>query len=123
MNGSTFLSSHSSVDTNSAWCRQPYRPVPEVPFISLTVWGYFTNTPQWGVSEIGLALMVYVFAVVGSSGFHTVYSEFSHAFGDRVMGSSVTEMSCVSQNTHCSDVLELRSQVRWKRSRPGVVET
>jgi outer membrane receptor protein involved in Fe transport len=26
------------------------------PFSSLTVWGYFTNTPWWGVSEIGLAL-------------------------------------------------------------------
>jgi hypothetical protein len=56
-----------------------YRPVPEVWFISLTVWGYFTNTPLWGVSEIGLALMAYVFAVSVSSGFHTVYSEFSHA--------------------------------------------
>ena len=43
----------------------------------------------WGVSEIGLALMAYVFAVVGSSGFHTLCPEFSHAFGDRVLGSSV----------------------------------
>ena len=65
----------------------------------------------WGVSEIGLALVVYVFAVAGSSGFHTLYSQFSHAFGDRVPGSSVAEMSCVSQNTDCSDVLVLRSQV------------
>lgn len=70
------------------------------PFISLTV---------WGVSEIGLAHMAYVFAVVGSSGFHTLCSEFSHAFGDRAQGSSVSEMSCVSQNTDCSDVLVLRS--------------
>ena len=53
-----------------------------------------------------------MFAVVGSSGFHTLYSQFSHAFGDRVVGSSVTEMSCVSQDCHCSDMLELRSQVR-----------
>jgi len=53
-------------------CRQPQRPVPEPSFISLTVWGYFTNTPGWGVSEIGLTLAMYVFAVTGSSGFHTV---------------------------------------------------
>ena len=52
----------------------------EAQFISLTVWGYFTNTPGWGISEIGLALVMYVFAVAVSSGFHTDYSEFSHAF-------------------------------------------
>ena len=39
------------------------------------------------------------------------------------MGSSVTEMSCVSQDSDCSDVLELRSQVRWKRSHPEAVKT
>jgi hypothetical protein len=55
------------------------------------------------VSEIGLALVESVFAVAGSDGFHTVCSRFSHAFGDRVMGSSVTEMSCGSQNIDCSD--------------------
>lgn len=32
-------------------------------------------------------------------------------------------MSCVSQNTHCSDVLELRSQVRGKRRHPEAIET
>jgi hypothetical protein len=64
--------------------------MPHAQFISLTVWGYFTNTPWWGVSEIGLALMAYVFAVVGSSGFHTVCSEFSHAFGDRIVVIEVT---------------------------------
>ena len=52
-----------------------------------------------------------MFVVVGSSGFHTVCSEFSHALGDRVLGSSVTEMGCVSQNTECSGVPVLRSQV------------
>jgi hypothetical protein len=31
-----------------------------------------------------------VFAVVGSSGFHTVCSEFSHAFGDRIVVIEVT---------------------------------
>jgi hypothetical protein len=64
--------------------------VSKAQFISLTVWGYFTNTPGWSVSEIGLALMAYVFAVVGSSGFHTVCSEFSHAFGDRIVVIEVT---------------------------------
>ena len=50
----------------------------------------FLLVPQWwGVSEIGFAFLMYVFAVVGSSGFHTHYSQFSHAFGDRVLGSSV----------------------------------
>ena len=53
-----------------------------------------------------------MFSIVGSSGFHTLYSEFSHAFGDRVLGRGVTEKSCVSQDSDCSDVLELRSQVR-----------
>jgi hypothetical protein len=32
--------------------------MPKAQFISLTVWGYFTNTPWWGVSEIGLALVM-----------------------------------------------------------------
>ena len=79
--------------------------VSKAPFISQTVWGYFTNTPGWGVSEIGLALMAYVFAVAGSSSFHTVCSEFSHAFGDRVLESCVAEMSCISRKSDCSDVL------------------
>ena len=68
------LTSSASAEQRPCW------PVPTVRFISLTVWGYFTNTPGWGISEIGLALTAYVFAVEGSSGFHTLYSEFSHAF-------------------------------------------
>ena len=69
--------------------------MPKAPFISLTVWGYFTNTPWWGVSEIGLAPMAYVFAVEGSSGFHTLYSQFSHAYGGHV------------PTTKCSDKIHL----------------
>ena len=64
--------------------------VSKAPFISLTVWGYFTNTPGWGVSEMSLALMAYVVVVVRSSGFHTLCSQFSHAFGDRIVVVEVT---------------------------------
>ncbi len=56
-----------------------------------------------------------MFAVVRSSGFDTVCSEFSHAFSDRDLGRSVTEMSCVSQNIDFSDVLERRTHAQCDR--------
>ena len=34
-----------------------------------------------------------MFAVEGSSGFHTLYSEFSHALGDRVLRSSAANFA------------------------------
>ena len=50
-----------------------------------------------------------------SSGFDTVCSEFSHAFSDRDLGRSVTEMSCVSQIIDFSDVLEQRTHAQCDR--------
>ena len=87
----------------------------KAPSISLTVWGYFTNTPGWGVSEMSLALMAYVVVVVRSSVFTRSKHGFHTLFEVESWGAVLLNRVMSLQNTHRSGALEMRTYAQCDR--------